>query len=256
MEGTIAVSASGNSGVSGYRFRPRPIPTIAMIIIAVGTLLLGNWQTRRAEERIAMQERLDRLATGVVQDVPEDPVSAPEWAQHRVIARGEFVSEGLILVDNRLYRGAAGYHVVMPLRLAGGRMHVLVNRGWVAAGARRDVLPPIPTPKGPVVIEGIASIPNDNPYELAKSRQANAESGPIRQNLVLDRVSEEQRLLLQPFVILQTGNAADAFVRDWPRPDARSDTNRAYALQWYAMSAVAVIMWVVLNLKKADDKSR
>lgn len=227
-----------------------------MIVIAVGTLLLGNWQTRRAEEKIALQERLDRLSSGAVEEVPSSLVNPAEWAQHRVIARGEFVPGGMILVDNRLFRGAAGYHVVMPLRLAGSRMHVLVNRGWVASGGRRDELPNIPTPMGPVAIEGIASVPTDHPYELAKAGESNAASGPIRQNLVIERVAAEQGLALQPFVILQTGAAPDSLVREWPRPDARSDTNRAYALQWYAMSAVAVIMWIILNLKKADDKPR
>lgn len=227
-----------------------------MIVVAVGTLLLGNWQTRRAEEKIALQERLDRLSSVAVKEVPASIVNPDEWAQHRVIARGEFVPEGMVLVDNRLFRGAAGYHVVMPLRLAGSRMHILVNRGWVASGGRRNVLPNIPTPAGPVAIEGIASVPTDQPYELAKAGESNAVPGPIRQNLVIERVAAEQGRTLQPFVILQTGTAPDSLVREWPRPDARSDTNRAYALQWYAMSALAVIMWIVLNLKRADDQSR
>ena len=226
-----------------------------MVVIAVGTFMLGNWQTRRAEEKVALQARLDQLSSGAIEEVPEKAVIPGEWAQHRVVARGEFVPEGLVLVDNRLYRGAAGYHVVMPLKLAGGRMHVLVNRGWVAAGARRDVLPSFSTPPGVVTIEGVASIPNDQPYELAKAGEANSEPGPIRQNLVIERVAAEQRLALQPIVILQTGNSTDAFIRDWPRPDARSDTHRAYALQWYAMSVVAVIMWLVFNIRKANGKS-
>lgn len=227
-----------------------------MIVVAVGTLLLGNWQTRRAEEKIALQERLDRLSSVAVKEVPASIVNPAEWAQHRVVARGEFVPEGMVLVDNRLFRGAAGYHVVMPLRLAGSRMHILVNRGWVASGGRRNVLPNIPTPVGLVAIEGIASVPPDQPYELAKAGESNAVPGPIRQNLVIERVAAEQGRTLQPFVILQTGTAPDSLVREWPRPDARSDTNRAYALQWYAMSALAVIMWIVLNLKRADDQSR
>ncbi len=235
-----------------YRFRPGLIPTLAMLVIVVATIVLGNWQTRRAGEKLALQERLDRWATGPAAKLPGTPVEAAQWAQRRVAVRGEFISSGMVLIDNRLHKGAPGYHVVMPLRMEGGDMHVLVNRGWVAAGTRRDLLPGITTPAGTLQIEGVVSVPAPHPYELARAGQADSQPGPLRQNLVIGRVAADQRLGLQPLVILQTSPATDGLVRDWPRPDARADTNRAYALQWYAMALVAVILWIAFNLKRTD----
>jgi surfeit locus 1 family protein len=43
-----------------------------------------------------------------------------------------------VLLDYKIHRGRLGYYVVTPLRIEGSAMHVLVNRGWVAAGARRE----------------------------------------------------------------------------------------------------------------------
>lgn len=235
-----------------YRFRPALIPTLAMLVIVVATMSLGNWQTRRAGEKVALQERLDRWATGPAATLPVTPVEAAQWAQRRVTVRGEFIPSGLILIDNRLHKGAPGYHVVMPLRMEGGQMHVLVNRGWVAAGTRRDLLPDIPTLAGTLQIEGVVSVPAPRPYELSKAAEADSQSGPLRQNLVIGRIAADQRLALQPLVILQTSSATDGLVRDWPRPDSRADTNRGYALQWYAMALVAVILWIAFNLKRTD----
>lgn len=236
-----------------YRFRPQRVPTLAMLVIAFTTVLLGNWQMRRAEEKLALQAILDRQAAAPVASLPAVPVAGENWALRRVSVRGEFLASRMILIDNRVHDGVPGYHVVMPMRMEGSALHVLVNRGWVAAGAHRDRLPSVQTPAGVLTVEGTAVIPASNPYELSGAPRANANAGPVRQNLVIERVAAEQGLALQPVVILQGSAAADGLLRDWPRPDARTDSHRAYALQWYAMALVAVVLWIAFNLKKNDD---
>ncbi len=238
--------------VTRYRFRPPRVATITMLVIVVVTVSLGNWQTRRVGEKMALQLRLERMAAAPAVTIPGTPLPSADWAQRHVLTRGEFVDSGLVLVDNRVRDGVPGYHVVMPLRIEGGQMHVLVNRGWVAAGLRRDQLPHIRTPSGPQTVEGIAVIPPSNPYELSPAAVADAASGPVRQHVIIARVAAEQRRALQPLVILQTNAVADGLLRDWPRPDARANVNRAYALQWYAMAVLAFVLWVVWNLKKID----
>ena len=115
---------------SGYSFRPR---WWAFALAAAGCaagVLLGNWQTRRAEEK--------RAAVA---------------SEKRVELRGEFLERYTVLLDNKVNRARPGYHVVQPLRLADGR-HVLVNRGWVAAPLHREQLPQLRTPPGLHDIEG------------------------------------------------------------------------------------------------------
>ena len=65
----------------------------------------------------------------------------------------------MVLLDNKTRAGVAGYEVVMPLRIAGSSMHVLVNRGWIAAGRDRARLPDIRTPDVLVDVVGMARIP-------------------------------------------------------------------------------------------------
>ena len=77
------------------------------------------------------------------------------WTPLLTVTRSPFVPQFTILLDNKVYRGRPGYFVVTPLRLSGSSVHVLVNRGWIAAGARRADLPSVPTPAEEIEIEGL-----------------------------------------------------------------------------------------------------
>jgi len=231
----------------GARFRLRPVWLIAAAAGCALFVALGNWQTRRAEEKLAAQARLDALAAAVPVRMPATPVAANDYAGRRVSVRGEYAPKHTVLIDNRIHKGVAGYHVVTPLRIEGGETHVLVNRGWVAAGPRRDELPGIATPAGPQAIEGVAVVPSGQVYELAPD----ATRGPVRQNLVIDRIAAETGLRLQPLVVQQTNDAGDGLVRAWERPDTGVNTHRAYALQWYALALLTAVVYVVLGFRGA-----
>jgi surfeit locus 1 family protein len=61
---------------------------------------------------------------------------------------------------------------------------------------------------------------------------------------------------LQPVIVQQHNDLGDGLVRNWPRPDARIDVHRAYALQWFAMSAAIVILYLVLYVRRRKTPQR
>jgi surfeit locus 1 family protein len=229
------------------RFRPAFLPGVAALVAIALTLSLGNWQSRRAEEKLARGRDLDQAARQAVLALPSSPVDAHDYEFRNINARGEYSAKHTILLDNKVLRGSAGYQVLTPLKLAGGDMHVLVNRGWVAAGTRRDILPQIRTPAGIAVVEGIAIVPGSYIFEL----DANTEEGVVWQNLVLSRYAKWSGLKLQPIVLQQTSEAADGLARAWARPDTGADKHRGYAFQWYALATTILIAYVVLSFKRA-----
>jgi len=231
---------------AGRRFRPGAAVTVATVVFCTLTVSLGVWQLRRATEKEALQERLDRAAAAPPVTLPARPVAADGIALRRVVARGEYADRYTILLDNRVHRGRAGFHVVSPLRIAGGEIYVLVDRGWVAAGRTREDLPRVATPAGEQTIEGLAVVPSARVYELS----ADTVDGRVWQNLVLDRYRAWSKLELQPIVIQQTNDAGDGLVREWDRLDAGADRHRSYALQWFGFATLAVVLYVVLNLKR------
>ena len=204
-------------------------------------MLLGNWQSRRAEAKRALGAEFEQALRSPPIELP----AASNVIHKRVAARGRFIAEHTVLLDNKLRRGRAGYEVLTPLRLAGSDGHVLVNRGWVAAGASRDVLPEIRTPAAEQLIEGIAL------ERLPHALQAGAVArGKVRQNLDIGAFAAETGLRLQPLVIEQHSALDDGLLRDWPRPDLGIEKHESYALQWYSFAALAIALLAVLSLRR------
>lgn len=228
------------------RFRPALLPGVLALAAIAATVSLGNWQTRRAEEKLALGREHEAAAQGPVVSLPPAVVEARDYAFRRVSVRGEYLARHTILLDNKVLRGVPGYQVVTPFRIAGGDIAVLVNRGWVAAGMRRDILPQIATPAGAQAVEGVAVVPGSHIVEL----DARTEEGAVWQNLVLARFAKWSGLRLQPVVLQQTSDAADGLVRVWERPDTGADKHRGYAFQWYALAITILIIYAVLSFKR------
>jgi len=215
----------------GYSFRPRLWSFALAAATCAAGVALGNWQAGRA---------LEKRAAGAKQE--------------RVEVRGVLVERHTVLIDNKLHRGRPGYHVVQPLRMAmsgpGEPMHVLVNRGWIEAGPRRDKLPAIRTPAAEMRIEGVKL------QRFPRAMDAGAPaSGIVWQNVSVEAFGAWSKLRLAPWVIEQHSPADDGLVREWPRPDLGIEKHESYSLQWYALAALSLVLFVVLGFRRRDAAS-
>jgi surfeit locus 1 family protein len=234
--------------IGGRVLRPGAASGIAAAAFIALAISLGNWQTRRAEEKLELGRRLDEAARGPVLSVPSVRLDASALERRPVSARGHFVAQAMFFLDNKVLKGVAGYHVLTPLKLEGSGLYVIIDRGWIAAGDRSR-LPVISVPEGLQTIEGTAVVPSTRFVELAPETA----DAPRRQNLVIAREEKRLGLGLQPFVIEQTSDAQDGLAREWQRPDTGVDRHRSYALQWYSFAALAAVLYVALSFKRADS---
>jgi surfeit locus 1 family protein len=234
------------------RFQPRWVPTLAMIALVALTVALGNWQRHRAADKEALAAQFAAAASAPPVDLDTAAVDAAGLRFRRVRARGEYDAARQLLIDNKVYAGRAGYHVVTPLKLAGSGRFVLVDRGWIDQGARRAELPAAPPPAGTLTVIGRANLPPQRYLELGRERA----SGPLWENLDLSRIAAATGLELLPLIVEQTDPVipGDNLVRDWPAPDLGADQNRSYMLQWYSFAALAIVLWLTLNWRaRASD---
>ena len=210
---------------AGYSFHPRAWALGLAAAACAAGIALGIWQAGRAQEKRKAEARVERISV-----------------------RGEFLPERTVMLDNKLRRGRPGYEVVTPLRLAGAQpMHVLVNRGWIAAGARRDELPEVKTAQGETLVQGIVR------EHLPRVLQAGpAQRGKVRQNLAVEDFAAETGLVLLPFVIEQHSSAEDGLLREWPRAGPAPEKHEMYSLQWYSLAALAVVLALVLSFRKIE----
>jgi surfeit locus 1 family protein len=229
--------------LSGYSFRPRAWAFALALAACAAGIALGDWQAGRADEKRALGAQLEQAMQSAPIEISSGKLNADYLAWKRVAARGRFVDQHTVYLDNKLRHGRPGYEVVTPLRLNG--THVLVNRGWVEAGKSRAVLPTVPAPAGEARVEGIALPRLPHVLEPAPSVP-----GKVRQNVEVEAFQKETGLPLQPIVIEQLSASADGLQRDWPRPDAGIEKHKSYALQWYSLAVLAVILFVVLSFRR------
>lgn len=228
------------------QIKAKLVPTIAAVVGVVATAYLGSWQLDRAAYKLELQHRYDAALAQPPLHLAGAPARVEDLGFHRVEAEGEFRPELTVFLDNKVHNGVVGYEVVTPLRLAGSQMHVLVNRGWVKAPATRSELPDVVTPAGAVRVEGIALPPPHRFFELS----GQTVTGRVWQNLHFDRYREAYQIALQPLLIQQYNDLRDGLIRAWKRPDMGVNTHRAYALQWFVMSGVIALIYLLLNVRR------
>jgi len=230
-------------------FRFRPIPFVATVLLVALGVALGNWQQGRAQYKAALQARIGERGADAPLQLGPAPAELAPLEFRRVSVAGRFVDAWPVFLDNRPMRGQVGYYLVMPFKIAGSEMHVLVARGWLPRQAEYGKLPRIDTPQGTVTIEGIVTA---NPGRLMQlGTPAPLAPNAIVQNVEVAGFAEASGLALQPFFVQQTGPAMadEVLVRDWPAPSAGIDKHRGYALQWYGLAAMAFLFFVITGIR-------
>lgn len=224
-----------------------------MLALVVLGIVLGNWQTRRAAEKTALQARLDqrRQAPPLTLGAEAPDPAAVEY--RRVIVTGEFVPNWPVFLDNRPLEGRSGFVLLMPFRIAGAHNHVLVARGWLPRDpGGHGRIPAFDTPRGTVTIEGIAVRRAARVMQLGTPPRL--APGAIVQNVEVGEFARASGLDLQPFLLEQTGPdgasaAGDALARKWPAPGVDVDRHKGYAFQWYALALMAFLFFVITGFR-------
>jgi surfeit locus 1 family protein len=225
----------------------------AWIAAAAGialTVALGNWQTRRAEQKLALQAQWDAMQAAAPR--PLNAVTAAGIALQlpaRVQLQGEWLGAQSVWLDNRQLDGRAGLWLVTPLKTADGAL-VPVLRGWAARDpADRAKLPPLPAVAGAVSIEGTALAQVPRLLELGGAWQ----DGPLPavwQNLDLAAYERVSGMAVLPLVVQQTSAADDGLIRRWPPPATGVERHRGYAFQWYALAVTIALLALVLEWRR------
>lgn len=217
----------------GGRSKPRPGYAALWLVWGLGVLLLlalGNWQWQRAEQK---RQWLAQRSAAPLQ-LQEAEQLVPELARQRwvtVVASLEWVQAEPLLLDNRTHQGQAGYEVLQPARLADGTV-VLVNRGWVAAPARRDLRPTVVPLVGEARVSALAGVPVQS-FTLAGDS-----SEPWRlQSLSLEQAEAYWALGIAPWVLWLARDDGSGPVARLPGTgQLPPERHLGYAVQWFSLA--------------------
>ena len=238
--------------LAGRYFSPAWWTVLLTIIFAAVFVRLGLWQLDRAAQKRELAASFERGTLQTVTLTAENVSTLPRYQQ--VALRGRYDAKRQILLDNMpssgRERGRPGYHVWTLLRLERGGV-VLVNRGWVALTESRERLPDIPVDDGPRVLLGrIDELPRPG-VRLAPTPP----KGRWPEVLYYPTAEELSQLYGQAVparVVLLDPRATDGYERVWQtHPEGFGpEQHIGYAVQWFAFAVGAVIVFIVVNLKK------
>jgi surfeit locus 1 family protein len=233
------------------------IVLFAAIATCAITARLGFWQLDRAAQKTTLQAardaqgRMPALSTTELADAPD--TAARQWYRKAAV-EGRWIDAESVYLENRTMNGRPGFFVVTPLMLGDGRA-VLVQRGWLPRNANdRSAIAPYRTDPGLVRVTGRIAPNLSRLYELGS-----AASGAIRQNLDPFDYAREIRRSLLPLVIVQddAGDASpDGLGRQWPEPASDVHKHYGYALQWFGLSTLVIVLYVWFQVIRPRHRAR
>ena len=226
------------------------LAAVVLFALFVLTVLLGNWQLRRADEKVVLAlQRESALALPAVQ-LGGSAGDAQALDGRRVAVRGTFEADRSIFLDNRTHQGRAGFHVFTPIRIDGSAERVVVLRGWLERDPRGvNIVPAMVTPTGVVVVEGFAQAKLPQTLMLGREKIPGP-ADQIWQSFNLERFRTWSGVQIYPLVLRQYSNLDDRLIREWPIVGSGIDKHRGYAVQWYLMATTIVVIAAVLLLRQ------
>ncbi len=243
--------------IGDYEFRPDVLPSAIGLLVLILLISLGFWQLDRAEQKRLLLQAYGERPTDAAISISSDFTPGPDWRYRRAQLVGTYDAEHQFLLDNRVQPGRVGYHVLTPLRLARGDAVVLVNRGWVPQGATRAELPALQTPgEVELGVEGLIDFPPQKVFVLGEGEDRDPGWPKVLQQVRLDLHAQQLGVRLLPMVLLLDKDQPGGFVRDWNPVVVGPERHVGYAVQWFALAAALVILYVWANLKRSGVDER
>ena len=223
------------------------------VYVLLMTLLcnLGFWQLSRAEQKKQLLEQQQVAQDAASIDINQQPISEIEAVRYqKATLSGRFDTEHQFLLDNQIVAGKNGYFVFTPMLIDGQNNAVMVNRGWVALGKDRQLLPNIEFEQSKTQITGRlnqfpsvglklkgAEIPTDTWPSVVQVIDTTVLSKKLGYELL------DYQFELEP-------SAPNGYTREWsistPIPPEK---HLAYAVQWFglALTLTALFIWIIIR---------
>lgn len=235
--------------IGAYRFAPAFWPSVVFALVFPLLTGLGLWQMERAG---AKQELVERRAAGEAKAPLQLAAGTKLTGQDRyrqATVSGHYLADQQWLLDNRVFRGQAGYHVFTPFQPVGTvEPALLVNRGWISVGETREYLPLLPVPEGQVTLSGRLDSPASVGLVIGEVPLQSPEDRVLVQSLDIGALAEARGLGLLRYALVIDDGQPGGLQHDWsPIPPMGPEKHLGYAVQWFGLATALLIIYVGVN---------
>jgi surfeit locus 1 family protein len=225
--------------------------TLAFLYLFVS---LGTWQLDRAEYKRNLYSEFEARQSAEAINFnleKNNTLEKKALVWKKIKAKGEFLEQYQILLDNQVEDTYAGYYVYTPFKLEQSELVVLVNRGWLKADADRAISPELLTTKGFVEIKAIVKETPRTGLLLKEMLPEQMSETIFRsQRINIEELEALTKTKLLPYIIRLVPESEHGYTRHWRLPGSGVSMHNGYAFQWFAFAIALLIIYLVLNIKK------
>ena len=236
--------------IGEFSFKPSPLLSLLAGGLLVLLLSLGNWQLDRADEKRTIMQDYEQRIKQPTSELSFPISDAEQWRSRKVRIMGRFENEKQFLLDNQVSRGQVGLQVLTPLKLLHRDEAVLVDRGWVPLGPDRKQLPDISVDTDVVSLRGTVYVPYKQGFRLGSMDEGHFGWPRLIQYLDFGAMSDRVGYPLAPLTIRLDPNLPHGYRREWQPVSMSPETHLAYAMQWFTLAAVLIVIYLALSLKR------
>jgi surfeit locus 1 family protein len=222
--------------MSNSLFKHRTLRLLLVSLLVISCLAMARFQWWRAETRGQRFEREQAAMIATPIALSAQQRQRDELIDRPATARGHWLADKTLFLDNKIYRSRPGYHVLTPLQLSGSDAVILVNRGWIGAPRLRSDSPAVATPAGEIEVSGVTRSFETRIFELQESEP----EGPLWQHIREADYRQRSGLEALPVILLQTTGESDGLARDWGSADNPGTKHYGYAAMWLVFALMAV----------------
>jgi len=235
--------------LKNYDFTPPWLLVIVAPILIAILIGLGSWQLDRAEQKQTLLTQLQARQHGKPL-TGSDLKQTKDLAFKPIILAGQFDNQHQLLLDNKFHQHRPGFHVITPMKIAGSNKLILLHRGWVPRGRKREDLPKLRPYNTTQTIEGIIYQPTKKLLLLSAVSDGIKVWPRIIQRLDFPAIEKQLSHPVYPFLVILDPKQAQGFIQDWTPVIMQPSRHLGYAFQWFALAATLLISCLVTNLHK------
>lgn len=223
---------------------------ISLVVLSI-LVSLGVWQLNRADEKRAVLEQKASQSEQSAMSVIPDQQSYSALRHRAVKVHGHFLPEKQFLLDNQIRHGKAGYSVITPFLVRDGRW-VLVDRGWVAQGLSRQLLPDVSVSSEEIQLEGVIYTPYGEAYTLGGFSDGAFGWPLLIQYLDFTAMSQALNEDVFALTVRMAPESRPGYLREWVTVPMGPQKHIGYAVQWFAMAAAFLILLGIASRKRTE----
>lgn len=212
--------------------------TVFSISLAILFFCLGLWQWQRAEEKALLLESAKTPAV-LYPGLAALSTTASRLDYQHVKLRGQYLPTQSFFLLNQFEMHRLGVHVLTPFVTEEGAI-ILVDRGWTqdrrpavleASSETQVILGRLRVIPKPHFVSAAPKHPGKGALQLIQVDQA-----------YLERIWGQ---VLMPYMLLLDPDQKEGYSRKWIVSVITPERHRAYAIQWFALSLLSIIMLAV-----------